>query len=1016
MKRQFCRYLLYQKDVMRSEVDYNSPALEETDASWTGATVRIGDKLYKVVPESYTYKVDTVVSGTHYWVAQRTFEENGETKLAYNVTWKSVFDQSTWSDWTAADETEAATDETLADRKVEVSTGVYKKAPKYYKQALSLQGKVLNKLMDCHFNRMVKIDVVYEVIPDEFQFAYRGRNTTAWYQMMTNNSSGGLMNFSYKDGIGARTGQSEHYTNNYLWAPEGDPYGFVLRSRYATINGSGWHGVAVTTNGSLPKDADDTYSDGDAGLLATYTSGTPFNEKRIIHALQGEPTDDSGTAPNDGLSNPIYEMFTGDAAFTNSFIMHPTTAYINTTDADFKSYYMIHDTGANTSKLSLESARDLQTNADANWSLRATAEQLLPYFERAGYVGGIDPEKAMANFNYQDYYDRLNTARDNGTSIDFSTLRKIQEIVYSGTFYQNDGVTEVTEGSARPEQADLPMRFKATNLVNMTDGYYRLAGFSTAKLNAAEGAEGIQGQRYVSGYRFASEQTNSKPLRFFETNMNDATIHTYADLTDAKDFSDRTTEDPTPSDAVLQGNIELLPADFDPSSIFRFQSVNDNGVERYTLSTQGLNVQASVGSTSMSTSGGTKLRLDDIGGAAVTLRTLSVEPTGTAWDTEVKTTLQTNYLTSAGDNYSLTVTANNELNQTTTTDIQDTKWVLQPVGIHEDWPYNEMPLRVEMQKGGVDRSGNEDKYYYGSLYVPFDTRLGNTTDAAFTLTSDPPEESWGTTSDPGTVTMSSVSRLNDMGNPQFVPANWPVVLRTKIETATDLKKKKIVLKNQDESDYATRYYVNMYIPNITPTVIPNALDGTQEIKLSGQYLEQTLSEGGDKTIMVFGLPYVGGATHSSHEYDTDQSVGFFTNDNWAREIYSDYKAHSGSYAASTTTGSVATDSERDNKYVYHNKIYYVLDYPGSMPAKQISYSVAIFDGDEMLGGKDNAKESEETEDADYSEDSADPWPCDVYDLQGRRVARNETPETLRHNHPGLPKGVYIFGHKKVIVK
>ena len=45
-----------------------------------------------------------------------------------------------------------------------------------------------------------------------------------------------------------------------------------------------------------------------------------------------------------------------------------------------------------------------------------------------------------------------------------------------------------------------------------------------------------------------------------------------------------------------------------------------------------------------------------------------------------------------------------------------------------------------------------------------------------------------------------------------------------------------------------------------------------------------------------------------------------------------------------------------------------------------------------------------------------PWPCDVYDLSGRKVATHETPQTLRQNNPGLPKGVYIFGHTKVVVK
>ena len=102
------------------------------------------------------------------------------------------------------------------------------------------------------------------------------------------------------------------------------------------------------------------------------------------------------------------------------------------------------------------------------------------------------------------------------------------------------------------------------------------------------------------------------------------------------------------------------------------------------------------------------------------------------------------------------------------------------------------------------------------------------------------------------------------------------------------------------------------------------------------------------------------------------------------------------------TGTVATDGQRSNKYVYHNKIFYVYDYAAPSPAR---YSIAIFDetGIEELPFFD-----EVTDDV--------PWPCDVYDLQGRKVASHETPATLLLNHPGLPKGVYIFGGRKMIIR
>ena len=78
--------------------------------------------------------------------------------------------------------------------------------------------------------------------------------------------------------------------------------------------------------------------------------------------------------------------------------MHPTSAYIDHSNIDFNSYYMIHDTGDNKAKLVSRAGRLLKTENDANWRLATTPEQLWPYFEHAGYVGGLDPVKAQ-NFS-----------------------------------------------------------------------------------------------------------------------------------------------------------------------------------------------------------------------------------------------------------------------------------------------------------------------------------------------------------------------------------------------------------------------------------------------------------------------------------------------------------------------------------------------------------------------------------------------------------------------------------------
>lgn len=978
MKRQFCKYYLYQRDVQRSKVSDRRAYLKNENGDYV-------DYDGNVVDESQRIPL---------WMDEE------HTIPAYEIDWVSIFDISAWSVWTEGDGDDTkhtVTDDDVTKWGHGLVAGTFRKIPSGYSEAQSLQGQIISTLKDCHKNRKVIIDVVFDVNSNEFNFATMGRNTYAWYQMMTSNASNGLLKFSYKDGVDAHTELSDHYTNEYLWAPEGDPYGFVLHSRYANNNGTGWNDVVVTTTGQLPKK--DNYTTYDEAAIiaerpdaydATYTgsgnlvSNIRFDNKQIIHHRNGE-----GVATSDGAVNAIYEMFTGDASFTNSYLMHPTSAYIDHSNIDFNSYYMIHDTGSNTAKLVARSGRLLKTDVNANWRLATTPEQLWPYFEHAGYVGGLDPVKAQ-NFSNLELRTQIKEYLDNPSmEREYTVLNKARQLVYSGNFYRNGETTPMAATDPRPtDPAKLPLRFVADNLVPMTAGYYRIQGFSTEKLKAAETGEGVYGPRYVSGYRFVSEVTNSKPLHYFETNQESTTKHTFSTLTGF-------------SDGTLQGNIELLPAEYDASSIFQFKAAGD-AFNRWTFGSQDLNVQVAgtpaVGTpaaTKMSSEEGTKFYLDDIGGATVTLRTLIDDGPSNAdsdhnWETDadygVIRNIRTNYLTSNGSNnsnaYSLTVAANNELNQTETTDIQDTKWRLQPVGVRTDWPYNQMPLRVEVKKGGVDKNGAEDKFYYGSLYVPFDSRLGNTTDAAFTMVRDIEGTS-------GTITMPSVSQFNGMGNPQYIPATWPVVIRTN--------------KAGNWSE-GSKHYVDLYLPYTTPQAVSKA---DLNDKLKGEYLERTLdntymSEVESKTIMVFGLPFASHAT-DHHVYDNTKRVGWFTNDNWARETYpADYNATD------------ATDDQRNNKYVMHNKVYYVHTIPS--PVKRMAHVVAIFDGDEMLESLDEFEDSEESEESEETQQSSDPWPCDVFDLQGRRVAVNETPQTLRHNHPGLPKGVYIFGRKKVIVK
>ena len=1078
MKRQFCTYYMYQKDVMRSAINYNDPLV----------VTKGGVQCYVWVNESAGV-TDTIPTSQ---------TKNSDWYKACNITWVSVRDVSYWKDaksTTSPDSIYVVTANdvtTWSGTGHDIAEGNKKIIPSYYNEVVALQGKILDKLEDCHYNRKVLIDVVYEVNPERFHFADRGRNTTAWYSMMTNNDVDGLMNFSYREGIGARQDKTHHYTNNYLWSPEGDPYGFVLRSRYATINGTGWDDVAVTTRGKLPKGKNESglvYIDGSGDsttyaestelgtvdkVQATYTSratssgGIPFSNKRIIHRRTGQDG-----ATTDGATNAVYEMFVGSNK--ESFLMHPTAAWMDNSDSEHESYFLKHITSTTSTGtingnayeghhayLIKGNTKNLLNDADANWRLKATSEQLIPYFKRSGYVGGLQPLKAM-DFTNQNYLSQLQQSIANNTDLDFTTVRKIQDLVYSGTFTDNTGAT-VAETADRPIVSLLPMTFTSTNLVSMKPGYYRIQAFSEDALNtdgqdlAGDGSniQGIIGPRYISGYRFESEKTDPKDdknnggrwLHFLETDMEHSAIHTYADLlaiiSNVDTQKGGTSDRDQISHPAMAGNIEIPPTDFDPSSIFQFaQTTSAGGHLVYNIGTQGLKLWARPGTSEVDATTGThefgrtelvesestpsaeegygteginwddKFRLADIGGAAMTLHTLKQETSD--WDTDVAENLKTNYICiDRNHRYRITCHTDNEMKEIGdhyTTDgyngIQDTKWLLQPVGIHEDEYYHEMPLRVEVHQGGVKNqedlsaADNDDPYYYGSLYVPFDARLSRTTDAAFTLTTTP-------TSDASRIQMQSVSQMNGMGNPQYVPSEWPVVIRTDKPTA-------VTLVNQDDTPYATRYYVNMYLPNDEPQP---ALAARSDIKLEGKYLEQSITT--DERVMVFGLPFKDHAeTHndadvSHHEYNTLKHVGWYSNDNWARaeengsDIFSEYKPHEDSYASTATVATVATDAQRSNKYVYHNKVYLLTSLAGEVtPTRHI---VALFDDEDW---------PEEEDDKPISDDvtrSNVPWPCDVYDLQGRKVAENETPQTLLVNHPGLTKGVYIFGGRKVVVK
>ncbi len=1002
MKRQHCRYTLYQRDVLKSLT------LNGTNEYPKGSGQYPLNYAYlKNAAGQYVDREGNVVDEEH---RIQLFLDDG--RPAYEIKWVSVVDY-----WTAGED---------AEKTARV------------KAAAAQTGRELSKLTkEIHKDRMVVIDVVYETDDDNFRFANDGRETKAWYSMMTLNDDNGLIRYSYKDGVGAVRDRSVHATNDVLWAPEGDPYGFVVRNRYATVNGTGWDKVALTTEAAA-------YN---AETNDDVTSTDAFNEYKVKQDLQKE-------------HNAVFEMMGGMS--DRSFLMHPTAERLSTADEAFAGSYVKFNTETHRAALAYvsDAKHTANTDRDANWRLTVTPEQLLPYFDRAGYVGGLKPEVA-GSFTNRGYYGTLNgwrTAyRSNPDVMDFTTVEAIRNLVYDGTFANAAGTW--------------PQQFTATNLVPVGNGFYRILAYSRQALDHDDAGimgtiyNGVQGPRYISGYRHLSEarkknfSTNGAlPLHCYETDEAHATMKTFGAFTKlAANLSATDTDGTRALDAhpALRGNIEVLPVEYDPSGIFRFESTGTYG--RYNIATQGMSLKGTAGAGE---AGVTKLsyetpddwRLMDIGGGVVTMQRLT-----TADDSEpnVASNMQTGYLSiDPAHRYSVTVHTANELAVTGDSyaawskdgadyAVQTTKWMLQPVGVQTEWPYNELPLSVRVNAGGQkpnpeDGSGlvgeeNKDNHYYASLCVPFDTRLEKTVDGAFTATVQ---------AAPHTIRLSSVSQLNNMGNPQFIPAGWPVILRT----AAPLRQSSSV--KDDGTAVASDPHVNLYLPNFEPTRIP---ENRSKLTLFGTCLEQELPDdsitvikgklatatgkaidswGAKPDVMVFGLPFKEGASDKRetagasdyYAYVAGDAVGFYTNENWKRDNGATSATAKTANDATLETSFLATARnatyyQRSNKYVYHNKVFYLHDYTGSVLLAPDGAS-----SDKITPARQAfAALFEETDIRELEEEADDPQPqakdvrWGVFDLAGRQLRTREAVlnGTWRRH---LPPGMYIVNGRKLLIK
>ena len=433
-----------------------------------------------------------------------------------------------------------------------------------------------------------------------------GVGQNRWYTFETVRKEGEdeipwLAQFTNAWGCELKKGRGTHYTNDYLWSPIGDPYGFIMYNRYIYLNSgdnnTGEENRVMTT---------DAFSEG----------------QKIIMSKNEDPTDTE-------KANSVYELLTEEETTSGYFLVHPVVNNEGT------KYYLGIVSGDDDSDGITNDYLKLSTTAQ-ELTFGLTEELVKPYYDRAGYVGGLTPEGKAA-------YETAG-----------KDLMAKQEVVYN-----------------------------LGNIVEFDYGYYRL--------HSPSDIDGVT-ERYASGYNHKIEETGvpgssvhtgAVPMHFYERK---GVNTTYEVLGSGFTFSEAT-----------RGALPVSAPEYDPASIINFaqvpttiSSTENTNPKMAILTTQGLYVKSPVAKggdeegkktnaimTSTKTDA-TSLYVMDIGGAIMLIHDNHVA------DSRAKLKYLSYDQTDADHIYDLKLTHN--------TNTDHAKWLMEPA--------NEQGLKVTTNSGG----------------------------------------------------------------------------------------------------------------------------------------------------------------------------------------------------------------------------------------------------------------------------------------------------------------------------
>lgn len=212
-------------------------------------------------------------------------------------------------------------------------------------------------------------------------------NQNLWYTFETKHDDGTpyLAQYTNAWGLQAKAGRDTRYTNDYLWSPVGDVYGFKMYNRYMIKNSGGVSNVMT---------------------MPTISEGT--NLKLALPGSDGIP-----------VGNEVFELLGSNTP--GYFRIHPVI------NKDGTQYYVWKDPTDNYAKIS--------TNY-SEWTFNLNPDLIQPYIDRINYVGGLKSEVANdESFEIEGVDDPVDvkalvTALKNGTAT-AAQLMTLQSIVYN---------------------------------------------------------------------------------------------------------------------------------------------------------------------------------------------------------------------------------------------------------------------------------------------------------------------------------------------------------------------------------------------------------------------------------------------------------------------------------------------------------------------------------------------------------------------------------------------------------